>query len=145
MRFWDSSAVVPLVIDEPTSRALDDAFRSGAMVVWWGTLVEVSSALARREHAGRLSASNSTQGVSLLQDLAAAWQEISPTDAIRRSAQRLLRVHALRAADSLQLAAALTAAAGEPSGVEFVCLDSRLRHAAAREGFRLLPELLEET
>jgi len=145
MRFWDSSAVVPLVIDESMSRALDDVFRSGAMVVWWGTLVEVSSALARREHAGRLSPSSSTQGANLLQDLAVAWHEVSPTDAIRRSAQRLLRVHALRAADSLQLAAALTAAAGEPSGVEFVCLDSRLRQAAAREGFRLLPELLEET
>jgi predicted nucleic acid-binding protein len=53
-------------------------------------------------------------------------------------ALRLLRVHALRAADSLQLAAAIVAAEHEPSALEFVSLDERLNEAASREGFRIL-------
>jgi len=46
----------------------------------------------------------------------------------------LLRIHPLRAADSLQLAAALTVAEQEPSSLSFVCLDQRLAEAAIREG-----------
>jgi hypothetical protein len=57
---------------------------------------------------------------------------------LRRLAQRLVRVHPLRAADAFQLAAALVAAEPDPSGVEFVCLDPRLANAASREGFRVV-------
>lgn len=67
-----------------------------------------------------------------------SWHEIAPTDALRRSTERLLRVHALRAADSLHLAAALAAASQDPESIEFVCLDARLAGAARREGFAVL-------
>jgi hypothetical protein len=58
-------------------------------------------------------------------------------DAVLEMARRLLRVHPLRAADSLQLAAAVLASEGRPSTLEFVCLDDRLGIAAQREGFRV--------
>jgi hypothetical protein len=48
---------------------------------------------------------------------------------------RLLRVHPLRAADSLQLAAAVVASEGDPGELPFVCLDEKLAQAASREGF----------
>jgi predicted nucleic acid-binding protein len=67
-----------------------------------------------------------------------AWHEIQPLESIRRTARRLLRVHELRAADSLQLAAALAAAEGRPDALELVSLDDRLVEAARREGFRVL-------
>ena len=74
-----------------------------------------------------------------LRGLAAAWQEIAPCEAVRASAQRLLRVHLLRLADSLQVTAALVAAEHEPATLEFVSLDARLNEAAAREGFPVRP------
>jgi hypothetical protein len=63
---------------------------------------------------------------------------VLPAAARRDEAMRLLRVHPLRSADALQLAAALAGADGEPSAREFVCLDARLADAAAREGLRVL-------
>ena len=67
--------------------------------------------------------------------MTAIWQEVEAGDLVRETAIRLLRVHPLRAADSLQLAAAFVAAEGRPSTLEFVTLDDRLALAAQREGF----------
>jgi hypothetical protein len=48
--------------------------------------------------------------------------------------------HPLRAADALQLGAALVWCEEQSHGEVFVCLDARLREAARREGFSLAPE-----
>jgi len=77
--------------------------------------------------------------ISALRRMAGAWEEVTPSELIRGIAQRLLRTHPLRAADSLQLAAAMSAAGQEPAALEFVCLDVRLSAAARREGFTVLP------
>ena len=77
--------------------------------------------------------------VPLLRALALSWDEILPSEAVRGIAQRLLRVHALRAADSLQLAAALVAAERDPASLPLVSLDQRLGEAATREGFTVEP------
>lgn len=52
---------------------------------------------------------------------------------------RLLRIHELRAADALQLAAALVLAVFDPKTLPFVTLDACLATAAEREGFAVLP------
>lgn len=136
MKFWDSSAVVPLLLPEaPADRLFDLLEREPVMLVWWGTSVECASAVARREREGGLRVAAASAALERLRDLADGWQEILPTDAIRTTAQRLLRVHPLRAADSLQLAAAVVAAEQERGTLEFVSLDERLREAASREGF----------
>ena len=140
MSFWDSSAVLPLVLHEPLSgglRALSLA--DGVPVVWWGTLVECQSAVERRRRAGQLSAQEKSRIVRLLEQLAGAWSEVQPSSLLRERAVRLLAQHDLRASDALQLAAALVWAAERPAGRSFVCLDNRLRDAAQREGFNLLP------
>lgn len=138
MIFWDSSALVPLLVDQPgmeTLRALPFAGR----VVWWGTRVECASALARLEREGVFGSSEaSTLRAELTKTLGAAV-EVRPVERVRERAERLLRLHALRAADALQLAAALVFCRDRPSGTEFVCLDERLRTAAASEGFTILP------
>lgn len=136
MRFWDASAIIPLVADEPSrERMLTLLDEDPQMLVWWGTPVEVVSALARRERDGLLTADDVTNALAGFRQLADSWHEIVPSDAVRRTAERLLRVHALRSADSLQLAAAITAADHNPSTLELVCLDDRLTAAARREGF----------
>jgi predicted nucleic acid-binding protein len=136
VRFWDASAIIPLVADEPSrERMLTLLDEDPQMLVWWGTPVEVVSALARRERDGLLTADDVTNALAGFRQLADSWHEIVPSDAVRRTAERLLRVHALRSADSLQLAAAITAADHNPSTLELVCLDDRLTAAARREGF----------
>jgi hypothetical protein len=57
------------------------------------------------------------------------------TDAVRRAAERLLRVHALRAPTAYSSPPAVTAADHDPSTLEFACLHDRVAAAARREGF----------
>jgi predicted nucleic acid-binding protein len=53
---------------------------------------------------------------------------------------RLLRIHSLRAADAIQLAAALEWSGSLPdSSATLVTLDRRLAEAADLEGFTILP------
>jgi hypothetical protein len=106
-----------------------------AMTAWWGTGVECVSALARLEREGRLDPGQLTDGVDRLDGMAAGWLEVEPTQRLRQAALRLLRVHALRAGDALQLAAAMEAAEQQPQQLPFVTLDARLALAADREGF----------
>ena len=139
MKFWDASAVVPLLLDEPGRGPLIALVeRDPVLVTWWGTVIECTSAIARREREAAMSLSQATRCLERLRLLSTAWQEVGPVDAVRTIAQRLLRTHPLRAADSLQLAAAVVAAERDPSSLEFVCLDERLGEAAEREGFRVV-------
>ena len=43
---------------------------------------------------------------AVAKELSSGWHEVVPSSRVRSAAERLLRVHPLRAADSLQLAAA---------------------------------------
>lgn len=144
MRFWDSSALAPLIVSEPRSEQSRELLSADQqMVVWWGSRVECISALRRRERDGALDAGGVRQASELLDALAGAWSEVLTTDAVRAEAQRALAVHPLRAADALQLGAALTWRREPARDAELVCLDERLRDAAAREGFALLPPVLD--
>jgi predicted nucleic acid-binding protein len=109
-----------------------------SVLAWWGARIECESAIARLERDGLLRRRSAAAARGRLDRFAATWQEVQPTDLLRDSARRLLRVHDLRAADALQLAAGLAAAEGRPATLAFVCLDERLGVAAEREGFALL-------
>lgn len=139
MKFWDASAVVPLLLAEPQRPALlAELERDPVMLVWWGTPVECTSAIARREREGALGLTEARGALQRLKSLSLSWQEVLPSEAVRGTALRLLRVHPLRAADSLQLAAAVVAAEQDPATLPLLSLDERLRDAAAREGFQVL-------
>jgi len=138
MKFWDSSALVPLFAAERRTRAVQALYgRDPEVVVWWGTQAECASAIARLERDGALSLSDAVESFSRLDALAPSWMQIDPSDEIRESARRFLRVHPLRAADALQLAAALVAAERRPPTLTLVTCDDRLRDAAGKEGFLL--------
>ncbi|MCL5966756.1 MAG: type II toxin-antitoxin system VapC family toxin [Deltaproteobacteria bacterium] len=141
MMYWDASAVIPLCLKEPATPVVREiARRDGAIAAWWGTPVECLSAFARLRREGVLATDGERQARLVLSRLVSVWTEILPGDNVREGAARALLLHPLRAADSLQLAAALVWADGRPAGQPFVCLDTRLRESAAREGFRALPE-----
>jgi uncharacterized protein len=139
VRFWDSSAIVPLLVTEVTSRAVTGTFEADPDVIaWWATHVECVSALARLERDASLPRASMSIALRRLDGLAAAWHEIEPGTSVRQLAVRLLRVHPLRTADAFQLAAAIVAADGQPATLPFVTLDDRLAHAAEREGFPIV-------
>jgi predicted nucleic acid-binding protein len=139
MRFWDASAIVPLVLAEPATRPMQTlAAKDTAMLVWWATDIECASAIARLEREHALDESAAAQAFDRLRRLASGWHEVEPSDAVREAAVRFLRVHPLRAADALQLSAAFIAAERRPSSLEVVTLDDRLAAAARKEGFVLI-------
>jgi predicted nucleic acid-binding protein len=139
MKFWDASAVVPLLMMEtPSSRVRALAAEDPVMLVWWGTEVECASAIARLERDGLLDQPAVTQAFGRLKTLAAGWHEVDPSDAVREAAVRFMRVHPLRATDSLQLAAAFMAAERRPSSLELITRDERLGAAARKEGFTVI-------
>lgn len=105
------------------------------MTVWWATEIECASALARGERSRSLAAVLVDEGFRRLDSLAQSWHVIEPVDAVLRVARRVVRVHELRAADALHLAAALRASQDQPGSLEVVSLDTRLVDAAKREGF----------
>lgn len=140
MRFWDASAIAPLLAAEPSTEEMGGLLRAdGEMVVWWGSRVECVSALRRREREGGLDSAGTRQALDLLDALGGSWSEVIPSELVRTQAERALAVHPLRAADALQLGAALTWRRDPARRMELVCLDERLRDAASREGFALLP------
>lgn len=139
MRFWDSSAIAPLLVEEPSrERAVRLAEDDPLLVVWWATVVECTAAIARRERDGSLRPTEAKAALADLRAYAEEWHEVAPSEQLRTVARRLLRTHSLRAGDALQLAAGIVAAEGNPGSIDFVCLDDRLTLAAEREGFRVL-------
>jgi predicted nucleic acid-binding protein len=136
--FWDASALVPLCVHEASSRRAQSQLRKFMPVVWWGSLVEVHSAIARLHRLGTLKAVEKQGALSRLDLLSRGWREILPGDHVRDLARRLLDAHELRAADSLQLAAALTWCQQRPAKGDFVCADQRLYKAAIAAGFSVL-------
>jgi len=140
MKFWDSSAIIPLCLKEQMSETVKHLIKSDEdIVVWWATRVECLSALSRRRREGVLSTSAETKAKAILLTLSAEWSEIQPGELVRQRAERLLAIHPLRSADAFQLAAALIWAQESPQDLEIVCLDQNLREAAHKEGFTILP------
>lgn len=140
MKFWDTSAIIPLCVEEPVSSTAKSILREDpSIVAWWVTRTECVSALVRQLRDGSLSAAGEREARQVLEALAKAWTEIQPTEAVRRVAERLLAVHPLGAADAFQLAAALQWCQRQPAGTTLVSLDASLRDAAYREGFTILP------
>lgn len=136
MKYWDSSALVPLCVDEPATARMLRLYRSDPVVVtWWGSEIECASALALLEREGAMTSEGVSAAMGRLKGLRIAWHEVQPSQSMRDTSVRLLRVHPLRAADALQLSAAVIAADLVPSTLEVVTLDERLASAARREGF----------
>jgi hypothetical protein len=141
MRFWDSSALIPLIVAQPTSAAVDQWLAADpAIAVWTLTSVELASAVARllRERSIDDNAAHEAEG--RVDQLLGSCHTVIDVETVKVQARRLLRVHSLRAADALQLGAAWEWAIGRPAERFFHTFDGRLAIAARREGFRVVPE-----
>jgi len=138
LRFWDSSALVPLIIDEPTSMVVRRLMmRDSHIIASYLTPVEITSSLWRRRHHREISAEAHLRADAAFAEITRRWSAISAPEAVERAIDLLAR-HPLRAADSVQLASALLAR--ERFGhLPFVTFDLDLMDAARAEGFTVLP------
>ena len=139
MRFWDTSAIVPLWIAEQGSPRARAWYRNDPDVIAWTlTRVEVFSALARRR---REAPSAASRLLTVRREFIRTWDqwsEVTAIETVRRHAERIVEAYPLRAADALQIGAAIIAAEDNPTALQFVTFDENLAHAAEREGFQVL-------
>jgi predicted nucleic acid-binding protein len=136
--FWDSSAFVPLCVLQDSSAFVRRQLRRYSAVAWWATSVEVHSAIYRLRRTQEITPQEQQWAAARLNVLKATWKEIAPGDNLRETAERLLEKHALKAGDSLQLAAALTWCGNRPVKRVFLCGDEKLSAAAREEGFAVV-------
>jgi hypothetical protein len=140
VRFWDSSAIVPALVAEPSSEAIRELVRSDPEIaVWWSTPVECLGAVGRRERSEELPLAEVEKALAALAELESTWIECPPAEPIRTAARRIVRIHDVRSADALQIAAAAMLSEDRPASLPFVTLDDRQALAARREGFPVLP------
>ena len=141
MRFWDSSALVPLVVEQSSSRRVEEwVDEDASMVIWALAEIEIVSALRRLVREGTLAERQARSAEELAETLVARMHTVTDLEQTKTIAKRVLRLHVLRAADALQLAAALCWCEGRPTGRIFHTFDRRLADAAQREGFKVIPD-----
>lgn len=139
MRFWDSSALVSLIVEQRTSRAARALYRADPAVALWAlTRTEIVSALQRLRREEVLDERGTSTALARLDALVDRATEITALESVRERAERALALHPLRAADAMQLAAALVLSRDRPRHRPFVVADARLAEAARREGFDVI-------
>jgi len=138
LKYWDSSALAPLLLEEPHTEPMRQRLEGDSVVTWVWTRVELVGAIERSLRDGRLSRLDRRNCLDRLAELVMGWNEVDDVSAVRARAVALLGRHSLRAADAAHLGAALWIAGDDPSTLQFVCLDRRLADAAEREGLRVL-------
>ena len=135
--FWDSSALIPLCVQQTQTETATALFSDYGVVVWWSTPIEIVSGLTRLVRMREIGSDEFQAGKQLAQIIARNWLLVGPSEQIAHQASALLEFHPLGAADALQLAAALEWCEGRPQGNVFLTFDKRLREAAGLAGFTL--------
>jgi predicted nucleic acid-binding protein len=133
--FWDSSALIPLCIMQPQSHLAEILYARYRIVAWWATEVEIRSGLTRLKRIGSIPPAQFSSGKQLAEKLVQTWFAVHESARIAPDACAILETYPLRAADALQLAAALEACDHKPKGYVFVTADQQLADAARGTGF----------
>jgi predicted nucleic acid-binding protein len=140
VKFWDTSALVPLIVDEPQTESMRRLISDDrTVVVWMFTGVELLSALGRLGRMVPALADILPSARLEVMDLFSRCASVTHVEGVRRRAERLVGVHPLSAADAMQLGAALIASGDRPEALDFVTLDRPLARCAQLEGFRVAP------
>ena len=138
MRYWDASALVPLLVAEPDSELVREWLSEDDRIVTWvWTLTEIVGAIERRTREGSLSRRERREVLGRLIAFARSWDEVTEVLAVRSRAHALLARHRLRAVDAGQLAAAVLVREQIAGDLDFVCLDHHLCCAAEMESLRV--------
>ena len=81
--FWDTSAMLALFVNQPTSpRARAISRRLPHFVVWWGTTIEIRCAVARLTRDGALAPKGAGQATARFAALRIRWDEVEPSEPV---------------------------------------------------------------
>ena len=134
--YFDTSAVVPLIVDEASTELCSRAWNDSTRVVCARLLYpEARAALARAERIGRLDGSQLRGAVAELDSIIAQVDHIEVTAALAQEAGELAEAHGLRGHDAVHLAAA---AAVHDNDLVLVTGDTSLAAAARALGLAVL-------
>lgn len=141
IRYFETSALVKLLVVEPDSDLVHGLFReSSARAVHEIAYVEMHSALSRKARTDAVDPAVVSDIRDRIDSLWGLLDRVRVAWRLLQEAARLTADHPLPAYDSLHLASVLRLSANtgeEP--FEFVCFDTTLRRAAETEGIRLSP------
>lgn len=134
MRFWDTSALVPLITKEEKTPRMQEVIASDRNIaVSFITPVELTSTIWRRGR--RYDQALFRRSLFKISELEANWTLVDDFEPAIKLARQLITKHVLRSGDAIQLAAALLMAGEHPEELPFVTLDNDLSRAAREEGF----------
>lgn len=140
MKFWDASAVVPLLLPEQESDYCLQILKGDQEVLLWClSRVEVVSALTRRLREQSLTLDQFQAAKTRFRQILESSYQITALERVMNRAVRLLEVHTLHAADACQLASSLIATQEDPDRLPIICFDEPLKEAAMKEGFIVNP------
>ncbi|HSK74799.1 MAG TPA: type II toxin-antitoxin system VapC family toxin, partial [Pyrinomonadaceae bacterium] len=107
--FWDASALVPLCCSQPALTVLSRRFAGqfSRKIAWWGTDVEIHSALNRLNREDKLDEKQFEKSCRRWEILSRILYFVEPGAKVKEIAKTLPETYGLRALDSFQLAAAL--------------------------------------
>lgn len=142
MNFWDTSGLLPIFVEEKTSKTLRSLFEDRTeegIVIWTLTPVEFLSSICRLDRMRQMTGEQARAVISRFNEIRDTFNVVRDVETVKDQAERLLRIHSLKAADALQLAAALVSCDNNPRTCSFVSVDDKLAEAAFKEGFQILP------
>jgi uncharacterized protein len=139
IRYFDSSALAKRYVRAEGTTEVNRWLREARSATCRLTEAELSSAFARRVRDGTMSAQARTTAVARMRADLDRIHVVEIVSVVVERVHDLLARHPLRAADSLQLAAALFLADRTGRPTEFVVYDERLADAARAEHLRVLP------
>lgn len=130
--YFDTSAAIPLIIDEPTSGTCQRLWNDATRVVSVRLLnAEARAALAQAQRMGRLTTTELASAVKWLDTMVDEIDSVEITDSLVRTAGAMAEEQGLRGYDAVHLAAAQAVADAE---TVLVSGDQQLVAAAARIG-----------
>lgn len=135
--YLDASAIIPILIEEPASDAIDAfaADRAGSLVISDFTAAEVASALSIGARTGRLTREAAVRYLAEFD----TWRAVMAQDVdITQSDARLANIFVRRFDLMLRAPDALHAAICRRTGLQLVTLDLRLAAAAQALGLDVL-------
>lgn len=138
IRFFDASALAKRYVNETGSRTVRQLLGRGNPAVCRLSEVEVASALFRRAREDAISVAERDRALRALQEDFGVFYVVEVSREISAGAMGLLRRYALRAGDSIQLAACLYLQELLGASIELIAYDARLNEAARREGIAVV-------
>jgi predicted nucleic acid-binding protein len=133
--YFDTSAIVPLLVDEPTSSACERFWNGATRVVTARVMyAEARAALAMARRLDRLDSRRSRQAISELDVLTDEIDHVELDHRLVHEAGELAERRSLKGYDAIHLAAALTVADAD---LVMVSNDRRLTEAASALGLNV--------